>query len=129
MSAEIAIYAGSIIATVWGIARIVPTRDVVQGFGAISQDNRLFITMEWMAEGLALIFIGGLVLLVTIAGGHRTPAFLPLSGLVYGLSALMLFVMAGLTALTVASSSLLPIKICPFVKTACALLIFLGSIL
>jgi hypothetical protein len=66
------LYVGAGIITVWGIAHIIPVKSVVKGFGQISQDNRRIITMEWIAEGLTLCFIGVLVLLVTImGGGHK----------------------------------------------------------
>ena len=69
MLSNILLYVGSIVITLWGIAHIIPTRSVVNGFGAISADNKRIITMEWAAEGLALCFIGVLVLFVTALGG------------------------------------------------------------
>ncbi len=59
--------AGSIIVLVWGIAHMVPTKSVVKGFGEISQDNKRILTMEWLAERVALCFIALLGLLVTFA--------------------------------------------------------------
>ena len=41
-------YLGGAMAAAWGIAHIVPTRKIVAGFGAISDDNRNIITMEWI---------------------------------------------------------------------------------
>jgi hypothetical protein len=55
------IYLGAAILFVWGVAHILPTRNVVAGFGPLSEDNRINITMKWVAEGLALAFVGGLV--------------------------------------------------------------------
>ena len=49
---------------IWGIAHIVPTCNMVAGFSPLSKDNRINITMEWVAEVLSLVFIGLLVLLV-----------------------------------------------------------------
>ena len=121
----ILLYVGAGIITVWGIAHIVPTKAVVNGFGQISKDNRRIITMEWIAEGLALCFIGLLVLFVTLWGGSQSEA----SIIVYRISAAMLLVMAILTALTGARTSILPIKICPAVKIAVAILFFLGTVL
>ncbi|GAB6283276.1 MAG: hypothetical protein STSR0008_20360 [Ignavibacterium sp.] len=118
------LYIGSIVITLWGIAHIVPTKSIVTGFGLISEDNRKIITMEWIAEGLTLCFIGFLVLFITILEGLN-----PVSIIVYRISAVMLFIMAGLTQLTGARTSILPIKICPVVKTAVAILFFLGSVL
>jgi hypothetical protein len=124
MIGDIALYVSSIVIILWGIAHIVPTKSVVMGFEPVSEDNRRIITMEWIAEGLTLSFIGVLVLLITILVGSQDLA----SILVYRLSAVMLVVMAGLTLLTGARTSIVPIKICPIVKTSVALLFFLGSV-
>lgn len=121
----ILLYVGAGVITVWGIAHIIPIRSVVAGFGQISQDNRRIIIMEWIAEGLTLCFIGLLVLFVTIFVGPRNPA----SNIVYWASAGMLVVMAALTASTGARTSIVPIKICPAVKIAVAILFLLGTVL
>ena len=122
---DILLYIGSIVIILWGIAHIIPTKSVVNGYGAISEDNKRIITMEWAAEGLTLCFIGVLVLLVTIWGGAQNPV----SVIVFRISAAMLVIMAVWTLLTGARTSIIPIKICPFVKTAVAVLFFLGSVL
>jgi hypothetical protein len=36
-----------------------PTRAVAAGFEPVSLDNRRILVMEWIAEGVTLIFIGG----------------------------------------------------------------------
>jgi len=125
MANDVMLYIGSVAITLWGIAHIVPTKPVVAGFGAISEDNRRIITMEWIAEGLTLCFIGLLVLFVTIWGGSESSV----SILVYRISAVMLLVMAGVSLFTGARTSILPIKICPIVKTTVAILFILGSVL
>lgn len=121
MISDIVLYAGSIIITLWGIAHIIPTKIAVNGFGQISPDNKRIITMEWIAEGLTLCFIGLLVLFVTISGGHQNHVAVG----VYRISAVMLVVMAVLTAITGARTSIKPIKICPFIKIIVAILLFL----
>jgi hypothetical protein len=125
MISNVLLYVGSIVIAVWGIAHIIPTRSVVNSFGSISEDNRRIITMEWAAEGLALCFIGVLVSLVTALGGAQNTASL----VVFRTSAAMLMIMAGWTALTGARTSIIPIKICPFVKTAVAILFLVASLL
>lgn len=65
----ILLYVGSFIVAFWGIAHIFPTKPVVQDFGDISQDNKRIITMEWVVEGINLIFVGFLVALVTVIAG------------------------------------------------------------
>ncbi len=122
---NILLYMGAGIITVWGIAHIIPTKAVVKGFGEISQENRRIITMEWIAEGLTLCFIGLLVLFVTIWGEAQSRT----SIMVYMASAAMLVIMAALTSVTGARTSIVPIKICPFVKIAVAILFILGTLL
>ncbi len=118
------IYVASLVIVAWGIAHIIPTRSVVAGFGTLSPDNRQIITMEWVAEGLALAFIGLLALGVTWSEGIDSSG----AEFVYRASAIMLIVMAGWTALTGAKTSILPIKLCPLVKTGAALLLLVGSV-
>lgn len=118
------LYIGSGMVIIWGIAHIVPTRSVVNGFGQITADNKKIITMEWIAEGLAMCFIGVLTLLVTLTGSQN-----PVTSTVYLASAAMLIIMAGLTASTGARTSIVPIKICPVVKTVVAVLFILGAVL
>ena len=122
---DILLYIGSIVIILWGIAHLVPTKSIVSGFGSISEDNKRIITMEWIAEGLTLCFIGVLVLFITILGGSQNPV----SIIVYRISALMLIIMAGLSLLTGARTSIVPIKICLVVKTTVAVLFFVGSVL
>ena len=122
---DILLYIGSMVIILWGIAHIIPTKSVVNGFGVISEDNKRIITMEWAAEGLTLCFLGVLVLLVTILGGSQNPV----SIIVFRIVAAMLVIMAVWTLFTGARTSIVPIKICPFVKTAVAVLFVLGSVL
>jgi len=65
---QILLYVGSGVIFLWGVGHIIPTRSVVKDFGEISKDNRLIITMEWIAEGITLCFIGVLVALLFILG-------------------------------------------------------------
>jgi hypothetical protein len=125
MKSKILLIIGSIVIILWGISHIVPTKGVVEGFGPITEENRLLITMEWVAEGLTLCFIGILVLCVTLLAGPVNPA----SVIVYRASATMLLVMAVWTGVTGARTSVIPIKICPIVKMAVAILYIWASIL
>ncbi len=125
MISNILLYVGAAVITLWGIAHIIPIKAVVNGFGQISQDNKRIITMEWLAEGLTMCFIGLLVLFVTLWGGSQNAV----SIIVYRTSAAMLVVMAILTASTGARTLIVPIKICPAVKIAVAILFVLGTVL
>lgn len=80
--------------------------------------------MEWVAEGLTLCFIGTLVLYVTL----RADSANPVSIIVYRAAALMLLVMAVWTEVTGARTSIIPIKICPIVKSVVAILFILASL-
>ncbi len=120
---EILIYIGASIITVWGIAHIMPTKSIVKGFGEISEDNRRIITMEWIAEGIAFIFIGVLVIFVTAFGD--VTELVPI--IVYLSSAGILIVMAIVSIFTGARTSIIPMKICPIVKTIVAILFIIAS--
>ncbi len=118
----ILIAAGGAIALVWGIAHIVPVKAVVRSFEPLGADQRRILTMEWVAEGLTLAFIGTLILALALAGGRAEPA----GRLALSLAAAFLLVMALWTRLTGALTSVVPIKICPYVKTAAAALVVAG---
>ncbi len=119
---EILIYIGGTIITLWGIGHLFPTKGIVSGFGQLSEDNRLIITMEWLAEGFTLIFIGVLSLVVVsiAAPGEK------IASAVYLALAAMLAALAGLSFFTGFKTSIMPIKACPFVKLTVALLFILG---
>ncbi len=122
---DILLYIGAILPIFWGIGHLFPTKAVVEDFGEISNDNKLILKMEWINEGLTLIFIGVLVGLVTLMGDSQTQS----SQLVYWLSAVMLVFMALLSLMTGAKTSQLPFKLCPVIFTSAAVLILLGSLL
>jgi hypothetical protein len=125
MVENILLFAGSIILLVWGIAHIIAARAVVKGFGDISEDNKKFILMEWVAEGLTLCFIGVLVFLTNILGGTTNEV----SRVVFRISAGMLLVMATWTALTGARTSNIPTKICPVILSAVAVIYVVSSLI
>ncbi len=120
----ILLYLGSGLTVIWGIAHLFPTKSVVQGFGEISIDNKRIITMEWIIEGLSLIFIGVLVARVTVIDSSNV-----VSTAVYLISVIMLLVMAVLSLFTGFKISFLPFKLCPFVFTTSAVLILIGGLL
>ena len=109
----------------WGIAHIFPTNSIVKGFGEISLDNKRIITMEWIAEGITFIFIGLLVMFVTIFGDVTT--LIP--RIVFWISSAMLIGMAILSAFTGARVPVIPMKLCPVIKTIVAILFLVGSLI
>ena len=121
---EAMLLAGAALPTLWGIAHLFPTRSVVRGFGEMSRDNERIITMEWILEGVALIWIGGLVATVTVVDSES-----PVSRSVYVVSAAGLVVFAAVSLFTGFRVRFLPFRLCPFVFTASATLIVLGGVL
>lgn len=122
---SVLLYVAGGLAVAWGIAHLFPTRSVVKGFGDISRDNKLYITQEWVAEGVAICFAGVLILLVTALAGPEGRA----SQVVYTTAAGFFLAIAVLTAFTGARTPVLPFKICPFLLTVVALLLLLGAFL
>ncbi len=120
----VTLYLGAALTTLWGIAHLFPTASVVKGFGAISADNRRIITMEWIVEGVSLIFIGALVASVTFIDPVSA-----VSKAVFVLSASGLFVLAIVSVFTGFKVNFLPFKLCPFIFTISALLILFGGLL
>lgn len=113
MLSDVLFYLGAIVIFLWGSAHIAATPPIVKGFGEISLDNRRIITMEAAAEGLSLGFIGLLVITTTLLKDDSDQ----LANGIYLLSAVALFVMAGLSWMTGAKTPILPMKICPIIKT------------
>lgn len=121
MNVEVLIYAGSAMLFVWGVAHLFPTRSVISGFGEISADNRNIVAMEWVTEGVTLIFVSTLVAIVTAVEPRTT-----VSSLVYLSSSACLVVLAIVSLLTGFKIAFLPFKLCPLIFLSSALLILLG---
>jgi hypothetical protein len=124
MADLVLLYVGGAIPFLWGTAHLFPTKSVVRGFGEISADNKNIITMEWIIEGIALIFIGTLVAVVTSIDYQSV-----VSRAVFILSAGGLIVLAIISIFTGYKINFLPFKLCPAIFTASALLILVGGIL
>jgi hypothetical protein len=118
-------YVGAVTLVAWGVAHIFPTRGVVAGFGPLSPDNRRILTMEWVAEGLALIFVGVMAGLAWWQGGPTDRIAI----LVLRACGGMALIMAVWTAITGGRTKIIPIKICPLVKTAAAACLILPTLI
>ena len=105
----------------WGIAHLFPTKNVVKNFGDISLDNKRIITMEWIIEGISLIFIGALTILITITDSTRY-----LSCIVYLAIVIMLVTLSIVSFFTGFRVKFLPYKLCPAIFLTSAILILLG---
>jgi hypothetical protein len=124
MSAPIAYIAAGVVA-LWGVAHVLPTVRVVQGFNDTSHDNRLVITQEWIAEAMTMWFIAALVAIATAAGGPHEA----LTDWIYRASAIMLLAVAVLTATTGAHTTVIFFKICPVLLSVTAALLLAASLL
>jgi len=120
----ILLYIGSGLTVIWGVAHLFPTKSVVRGFGEINIDNKRILTMEWITEGLTLIFIGVVVAAVTVIDPSNA-----VSNAVYLIAVIMLLVMALLSLFTGFKVSFLPFKLCPFIFTFSAVLIMIGGLI
>lgn len=118
------LYLASLLIVVWGVTHLFPTKNVVRGFGAISLDNQRIITMEWITEGAALIFIGVLTAAVTLVD----PASWAIRT-VYWLSIVMLNAMSIISLFTGFRVNFLPYRLCPIIFTGSSILILLGMYL
>ena len=110
-----------ILTLLWGIAHLFPTSGVVSDFGDISVDNKLIITMEWIVEGITLIFLGVLTIVIT-----RIENESKLARNIYFLIILMLFSLAILSFFTGFHVDFLPFKLCPVIFSVSAILILVG---
>jgi hypothetical protein len=118
------LYLGAFFTFAWGVAHLFPTRSVVKGFGPISQDNHHIITMEWIVEGVSLIFIGLLVAVVTLVETGSS-----LARAVYWLCFVELNVLSIVSLFTGFKVNLLPFKLCPVIFTGSSVLILLCNLL
>ena len=121
MTGHILIVIGAAITVIWGVAHLFPTKSVVKGFGDISADNKNIITMEWIVEGVSLIFIG-----IVVLGVNFTDATSDNAAFVFLASAGILIILALVSLFTGFKINFLPFKLCPMLFTTSALLILSG---
>lgn len=121
MPNQILLYIGAAFPFLWGAAHLFPTVSVVKGFGEITADNKNIITMEWIIEGVALIFIGFIVAGATFMGDSNN-----VSTFIYFSSATVIIVLAVVSLFTGFKVKFLPFKLCPFLFTLSAVLILIG---
>ena len=124
MSETLAYIAAGIV-LLWGVSHIIPTKEVVAGFGDISEDNRQIITMEWVAEGLSFVFVSVLIVAVTWSGSTPEAA----EDLVYRVTTGFLIAIGAWTALTGARTKVIWFKMCPVVMSVCSGLLIAASLL
>ena len=124
MSSKALLYLAALLPFAWGVAHLFPTKNVVNGFGDISADNQRIITMEWINEGAALIFVGILIATATFIDPTT-----PVSRVVYLLSFLFLNTLSAISLKTGAKIDFLPFRLCPLIFTGAAVLLLFGNLL
>lgn len=117
-------YIAAGIVFLWGVSHIIPTRQVVAGFGDISRDNRFIITMEWVAEGLSFMFVAALIVAVTSGMTPETA-----EDLVYRVTVGFLLTIGAWTAMTGARTGVIWFKMCPVVMSVTSGLLIAASFL
>jgi len=122
--AAVLAYVAAGLTGLWGIAHVLPTRQVLAGFAPITVDNRRVLLQEWLAEAVTMAGIATLIVLVTAVGTSHTT-----TNLIYRIAAGFLVALALLTGLTGARTSVVWFKICPVVLTASATLLAVTSFL
>jgi len=121
---QVLAYLAAAIVLMWGVSHIIPTRNVVAGFGEIGEDNRHIITMEWVAEGLSFVFVAVLIAAFTASAVEAAA-----SALAYRVSAGFLVVVGIWTAMTGARTGVIWFKMCPVVMSVSATLLVVASLI
>ena len=116
------LYVGAGAIFLWGVGHLVPTRNIVSGFGALSPDNRRIITMEWIVEGIALISTASFV---AVAAAIQPEA--PVSSAVYAVAISTLILLSVVSLFTGFKVALLPFRLCPLIFGFSAVLIAWGA--
>ena len=118
---EVFFYIAAGLTSFWGISHLLPTKNIVRDFGEISADNKQIITMEWIIEGISLIFIG-----VLLAGVTYIDSESPVSIAVYWLTIGMLNLLSIISFFTGFKVKFLPFKLCPAIFTGSSILVLIG---
>ena len=119
---QIVLYIAAGITALWGVAHLFATKGAVADFGDISTDNRRIITMEWIAEAIALVSVAAFVTVAAVI--DRTSE---VSSAVFAVAIATLLALAGVSLFTGFRVSFLPYKLCPFIFGLSALLIAWGA--
>ena len=119
---QILLFVAAGITGIWGIAHLFATKSAVEDFGDISVDNRRIITMEWIAEGVALISTAGFV-----AVAAAIDPLARVSSAVFAVAIGTLITVAIVSIFTGFRVSFLPYKLCPFIFSLSAALIAWGA--
>ena len=120
---EVLIYLGGALTIVWGTAHLYPTAAIVRGFGDISRENQLVLTMEWLSEAVLLIFTGLLVVLMAARFGVHDAA----AQTTFAAASTMLLVWAVVSAATGGRVDFVMYRLCAPIFALSASLILIGA--
>ena len=115
---------GAGVVALWGVAQVIPTRNVLAGFAPITVDNRRVLLQEWLVEAVTMWGIAALVIVSTVVGGAASEV----TAWVYRVAAALLVALAVVTALTGARTKVIWFKICPVLLTSSAVLLLVASL-
>ena len=121
--AAVLAYTGAALVAVWGLAHVMPTRQVLGGFEPITADNRRIIAQEWLAEAFTMWGTAAIIIAATAAPGTAPDT----RAWVYRTASALLVSLAALTAVTGARTPIIWFKICPALLAAAALLLLAAS--
>jgi len=107
----------------WGVAHLFPTGNVVRGFGDVGTENERVLTMEWIFEGVTLIFAGLLAAAVTLVGDNASTT----ATVVYAAIATLLIVMAVISLLTAGRNTFIAYRLCAPIFGCCAVLLLAAA--
>lgn len=119
---EVLAYIAAATVALWGVSHVMPTRQVVTGFGPITRDNRRVLAQEWLAEAFTMWGIAALIVAVTAGEGNPI-----MRDRVYQVLAGLLIALAALTAMTGARTPVIWFKICPVLLSGSAALLLIAS--
>jgi hypothetical protein len=119
---EVLAYIAAATVALWGVSHVMPTRQVVTGFGPITRDNRRVLAQEWLAEAFTMWGIAALIVAVTAGEGNAI-----MRDRVYQVLAGLLIALAALTAMTGARTLVIWFKICPVLLSGSAALLLIAS--
>ncbi|HEX2988477.1 MAG TPA: hypothetical protein VHS06_09940 [Chloroflexota bacterium] len=115
-------YVGAALTVIWGVAHLLATRGVVADFEQVTIDNRRIVTMEWIVEGVTLVFAGALAAAVTAIDPQNA-----VSATAYALVIALLVVLTGVSLATGFRIRFLPFRLCPVIFMLSAVLIAIGA--
>jgi len=122
---DLLLYVGAGFIIYWGLAHAAATLKVLAAMGEPEGDVRRVLTLEWIAESLALWFIGALVITVTVVHGSSSAV----ATTVYWCCAAAVAVMAIWTFWVGRATALWQVKVCPIGKLVVAAVILVGTLL